>query len=852
MTSYVRHLSECGSNPADLVGGKALGLGRLLDHGHRVPPGFVITTAAYRACVTTISAQIDAILQHAADADVAAATIAPLFTRDVMGADVSDAIVEAYLALGPDAAVAVRSSATAEDSDAASFAGQQDTYLWVTGAQSVVDHVVRCWQSLYTERAIGYRRARSAEALNEAMAVVVQQMVPADAAGVMMTLHPQSGDRDVVYIESSLGLGESVVRGEVSPDSFEVAKADLRVVNQRISTKATLYRRGGSSGAIEQIAVDTDRASAASLSPNEVEELARLGVAIERDFGQPMDIEWSMTHDDTGMSEFLLLQARPETVWTNRSRISDPINTDKGVAGTYWTTANVGEAMPGVQTPLSWTVWQHKLDHGMREAGYAMGILDAAERVDVLAPIVDVFFGRTAVKVNFFTLFGDRAPGTSGAELAKTYFGSVPPDLTLAPTRRRYPMIALRTPVSFARIAGKVRKFAAEQDIWWTARLAEVPLLDLAGARRLLAAAEARHDEAVVMQCVSTLVAIQPVYDELVKLAARSGADLSALSAVPGGPEMDVIADIWRASRGVLSVSEVLARHGFHGPNEGELSARVWREDPAPLSAMIAQYAARSDADDPVADHRARRAARTAMERDLIASLPRILRPQARAVLALARRRIPLRGLAKRSMLQSFDVARAAARQIGDHLVREGILAESDDVFFFTVEELADPAFCPDRALANERRSVHYRYRQLALPGSWSATPTPVAVNDHSTPGDGDCIDGVGVSAGSVTGPARVLLAPDFGAVEQGEILVAPHTDPSWCSVMFLSAALVVDIGGALSHTALVARELSLPCVVNTGDGTRRIHTGDLIRVDGVSGKVEILDRATSPERSSL
>jgi phosphohistidine swiveling domain-containing protein len=206
-------------------------------------------------------------------------------------------------------------------------------------------------------------------------------------------------------------------------------------------------------------------------------------------------------------------------------------------------------------------------------------------------------------------------------------------------------------------------------------------------------------------------------------------------------------------------------------------------------------------------------------------------------------------------MLQSFDVARAAARRIGDDLAAAHRLDDPDDVFFLTVAEAIDPAMSGHLEVVAQRRATHAAYRRLAIPGSWSATPAPVPIEIADTGGlpDADTVAGVGVSSGVVTGTARVLMTPDFAAVEPGEILVAPHTDPSWSSVMFLSAGLVVDIGGALSHTALVARELGLPCVVNTGDGTRRIRTGDRIRVDGGSGAVEVLARSdiASKEQSA-
>lgn len=532
-----------------------------------------------------------------------------------------------------------------------------------------------------------------------------------------------------------------------------------------------------------------------------------------------------------------LSAAHPADAW-------DPLHTDAGVPGTYWTTANVGEAMPGVQTPLSWTTWKDKLDHGLKEAGYALGVLSRRERSGLPGPLVAAFFGRSAVSVNFFALLGDRTPGASTEKIVTTYFGSVPDGLAIRTTRRRYPVIAIRMPIAILMVGRRVRRFAAEQDRWWSDRIAQVPGLDEQGLRRLLVEAVERHDRAVITQCVGTLVGVQPAYDALHALADRTDSgDFGVLSAVPGSPEMMVVADIWAASRGRLPVEVVVARHGFHGPNEGEVCSYVWREDDGPLRTMIAQYSNRDEDADPVALERQRRRERAKTEARVVAEVPWFARPAARAVLAFARRRIPLRGLAKRSMLQSLDVVRAASRRLGTLLAEQGILADSGDVGQLTVDELMVDVPDDVRDLVAQRQVRMAEYRSFDVPSTWSATPEPCARNPGTDRRADVLVSGLGVSRGVVEGHACVLTDPDFTEVGADQILIAPHTDPSWSSIMFLSAGLVVDIGGAMSHAAVVARELEIPCVVDTGNGSRLIETGDLVRVDGEAGTVEILRR---------
>jgi rifampicin phosphotransferase len=303
-----------------------------------------------------------------------------------------------------------------------------------------------------------------------------------------------------------------------------------------------------------------------------------------------------------------------------------------------------------------------------------------------------------------------------------------------------------------------------------------------------------------------------------------------------------VVGDLWRASRGEIGLDQIVARHGFHGPREGEMMARVWREDDRPLHRFLDEYAALAECEDPRRRQAALYEQRIGIERQILAALPRHRRPPMRQVLRIASRAIPLRGIAKDSFLQASDVIRASARRIGELLCESGSFDDPDDAFFLTDEEIAGARPHDIGTLVARRRQRYEHYSSLDLPTQWQGDPEPIAIS-ASEPSS-DSITGVGVSPGIVEGVARVVLDPNFDDVEPGEILVAPSTDPSWSSIMFLSAALVVDIGGALSHAAIVARELGVPCVVNTVTGSRAIRTGDVCRVDGGTGTVVILNRA--------
>jgi phosphohistidine swiveling domain-containing protein len=517
----------------------------------------------------------------------------------------------------------------------------------------------------------------------------------------------------------------------------------------------------------------------------------------------------------------------------------DPIHTYTA-PGDYWTRGNVGEAIPGVQTPLSWTMWARAADLCLREGSFATGAITSAERQIPARPeerAVRIFYGRAAMQIDFIVKLGDRMPGTSGEEAVASLYGHVPPDLAFHPTIRRYPIIAWRLPRASVTISRRCRRFATATDAWYRASLPKIADADIHTTKQILTDAGTRFPEAVVLQTIALLAAVQPLYEALVRLTAKAGvADVAVLSGT-GGAEMQIVGDLWRAAHGRLTIAQVATRHGYHGPLEGELSSRVWREDQTPIAALVDLY---RDRPDPSAtDHTAKL---SAMQRELLAAVPRIQRPIAKVILTLAPRTIPLRGVVKVSFLEAFDIARAAARRHGELLAERALLQNPDDVFFLTYDELVGPTLPKDTSdLVLRRKERHAEYAKLELPGTFTGMPTPIIVTG---PSDGTRITGVGVSTGVVEGIAHVVEDPSFAEIEPDRVLVARATDPSWCSIMFISSALVCDIGGAMSHAAVVAREMGIPCVVGTESGTRTIRTGDRVRVDGTSGVVEIVSRA--------
>jgi len=515
----------------------------------------------------------------------------------------------------------------------------------------------------------------------------------------------------------------------------------------------------------------------------------------------------------------------------------------------YWTTTNFGEAAPGVLTPMSWHLWSEGGEETTRHVFNALGALERS-RVRVPADsrqrLIGQFHGRIAHNVDILIEMADRLPGGQGAALAEQIIGSVPPDITIQPTKRRLPIVAVRIPPAFILAPRRLRAVQADTFAWWRREIARSPSLTLTEARAQFDDGLRHFVSTMTTHVLCLFAGVAPINEQIGKLAAKAG-DPELAGRVLAGQgshaELDVVGDLWAMSRGTPAVDAFLAAHGYHGPDEGELLSRMWREDPVPVHAMVERYRAKPDDESPEHVLRERAADRERAERELLAGLPARRRGEARLTLALARKYVPLRGIGKASFLQSIDVARAAVRRAGEVLTESGTLSEPDDAFLLRYSEFT--AVRPGEAMQDvvaERRAERERLQPLVLETAWKGRPE-VRVRELHDQDDraGLTVSGIGACPGTVEAPVRVVMDPTFDDVEEGEILVAPVTDPGWASIMFTSSGLVVDIGGPISHAAVVARELGIPCVMGTGDGTARLRTGDICRVDGHAGTVEVL-----------
>ncbi|MGH2793928.1 MAG: PEP-utilizing enzyme [Actinomycetota bacterium] len=516
-----------------------------------------------------------------------------------------------------------------------------------------------------------------------------------------------------------------------------------------------------------------------------------------------------------------------------------------------WTTVNAAEAMPGVGTPLGWTWFFEACELGLRGAFADIGAIPARDvRVfeDLDKRFIGMFYGHFAGNLDMMRYIGDQMPGSSGDAVEEQYFGESRKGIPSSRNPGRIPIVAGKLPVNAWRSKRRLQELRDEVDSWWRRAVAPGSTRDADEARAMFRQAMRYWQVICRAHTVVSMIA-QGLFEQTRRVcvaAGKPGLELRVVSARNDVYEARMIADLWEVAHGVTSMDVFLSDHGFHGPAEGELSSKSWREDAAPLTPLLDVY---RDRDRPGEASARGEADRRAAEAELFGGLGAKDRLRAKLVLRLARVYIPLREEGRSTFLKSYDVARCMARRIGEALVEDRVLADVEDVFFLTVHELLGALPAEPREEVAFRRTRRVRYLDVELPERWEGTPVPVEIAGREDDGSERAtrIEAIGASPGRSQGRVRVVVDPaDPGEISDGEILVCRTTDPSWASLFFLVSACVIDVGGPMSHGAILARELGIPCVINTRDGTRTLRTGDIVRVDGDAGTVDVLE-ATPP-----
>lgn len=812
------------------VGGKAANLGELIQAGFPVPPGFVISTTAYDAVISAnnLAAAIAAATSSAASAvalrdAMATATIPP---------DIEQAILVAYRRLG-EGAVAVRSSATAEDLPAAAFAGQQDTFLGILDPPALLTAVRRCWASLWSDRAISYREQHGFDHVPAKMAVVVQRLVAADAAGVLFTANPVTGARDETVIEASTGLGEAVVAGLVTPDHVILRRGKLgwRIAERHAGRREVEIRPRPEGG----VAAVTAAASAGPILPDAVlRRLASLGAAIAHHFGRPQDVEWAWAGD-----QIAILQARPMT------------------------------ALPAPPAP------RPRLDAMRAGPAEYMQIRPYPLDASTWVPAVGRALSRMLPLGNAMPSFGEIWLEEDGVPTVVAGTPRLRPglDLALAPVRllalaARYDPAHWRDDPIVAETRAWVRSLDARdpRTLTWTELLATareamaIPEFSIEIRRRYLPRALLA---ALGLHLALSWLGYPHRFGDLLSgvdnLTLAANRELAALAMdVRATPQLAAIfathapAHLWQAleqdphGQALLErLHEFLDRYGHRETGSPMLvSQPTWKDAPETILAILKgqSLVAPATREGPPLWETAR---------DEVLSHPAFQQPWLREgflrLLSAARTFPSLREDTHFALTLPLPVLRRTLLEFGRRLVDVGVLAHSEDVFHLRFSELerVGQSWPPPPELASALRETTRRRaaRRLAL------EQTPVMALGILTPGapaSDALLAGTPGSPGVATGPVRIVRdASAFGSLQPGDILVAPYTNPSWTPLFRIASAAIVDTGAAASHAAIVAREYGIPAVMGTGDGTRRLSDGQRVRVDGARGLVYAADPAT-------
>jgi pyruvate,water dikinase len=863
MGGYVLGFQEVGRAEVAIVGGKGAHLGELWRiEGIRVPAGFCVTADAFNRAIETapsIGGYLDRLSSLEPDDREAVGALSAAIRRAIEATPIPDEvaadIARALARLGERGAYAIRSSATVEDSPAASFAGQHDTYLNVVGPAAVLEHIAKCWASLFTERAVTYRLRNGFGHRKAHMAVVVQQMVFPQAAGVLFTADPVTSNRRVAAVEACFGLGEALVSGLVNPDVYKVR--DGEVVARAVATKP-LAIRPLAAGGTEERAIDPGRRGEPALTDAQVGRLAQLGGRLEAHFGCPQDVEWCLVDD-----RFHIVQSRPITTLFPVPEAADGANH-------VYVSVGHQQMMTDPMKPLGLSLWQLTAFRPMHEAGGRLfvdvtrllgsattraGLLEALGRSD---PLIGDALATILERGDFVAPLPDDDP--TGA-----LPGGAP-----APIETDPGIVTRLIGESQASIAALKRAIRGKSGL----ALVDFILGDIAELKRILFDPEGHQ---VFMTAIEATWWLNERFEEW--LGEKNAADALTQS-VPHNVTSEMglalldVADVIRQNPGVVAflqgvqddgflgelvkvaggqeardaIEAYLDKYGMRCVGEIDITKPRWSERPSTLVPLLLSHVRNFE---PGAGRRRfEQGRREAWEKEQellgrLRALPDGERKadEAKAMIDRVRTFIGHREYPKYGMISRYFIYKKALLREAGRLVNARVLTEGDDIFYLTVQELRDVVRTKqvDARLIGRRKDAFRSYQALTPPRVLTSDGEVVAGAYRRDDLPAGALVGLSVSAGTTEGRARVILDMAGAEVEVGDILVTEYTDPSWTPLFVAAQGLVTEVGGLMTHGAVIAREYGLPAVVGVEQATRVIRDGQRIRVHGTEGYVEIL-----------
>ncbi len=859
--------------------------------GFPVPPGFCVTTSAYRHFIAA-SGEMDQLLDSLGrlqpdqldEIRKLGQQIRDRLQSAAMPEKIKWEIIDGWKKWGEEQAYAVRSSATAEDLPSASFAGQQETYLNVKGTDQLLQAVQKCWASLFTDRAIVYRAQNGFDHRSVFLSVVVQQMLFPDVSGIMFTADPVTGHRHTISIDAGFGLGEALVSGIVTADLYQVRKS--RILKKQIAEKKkAVYSLPEGGTVVKELSPDLQ--SKQSLSDEKIMELAELGKRIEKHYGSEQDIEWCLADN-----RFYILQSRPITSLYPVPHVDD----DK--LHVFFSLAHQ-QMMMDAMKPMAISVFRRIFPFGKDSlTSPSPVILEAGGRLffDSTVPLYSKplrrYFVRNITVAD--ELMGDALSRFVASEVfqqeAKTNRGTMGQLFKMF--KPVLPFYIKGTPsilnnLLFRDPSGIIERAMAPLE--QTINRFETSIMQISGAERIK-----RVQESVggLLEALSdTMVHVPlgffvlPMASRLTKRWLGEELDISSISkSLPGNVTSEMglmIGDLADAARRYPEVVDYLERaedrtfyqglaavkggdvfraeldrfmerFGMRCPGEIDISNFRWREAPTMLVPSILNHMKGNDP----GEHRKRfkQGEKEAVEtvQNLLANIKKTPGGRFKAklmsrLLSIYRNAMGLREFPKYALVRSFDIYRQAVLKEARYLREKGILQRENDVFYLYIDELV--ALLENRlaedveALIDIRKKAHEHHKKMTPPRVMTSEGEVVTGLRSGAEAPEGALVGTPVSAGVVEGFVKVVLRPEKAKLNKGDILVAPFTDPGWTPLFHSVKGLVVEIGGMMTHGSVIAREYGIPAVVGVENATKLLKDGQHVRIDGTKGFVEILDK---------
>lgn len=870
MRSLVLGFQEIETTQLLLVSGKGLNLGRLSTiEGIKVPEGFCVTTVGYQKAIEK-NEKYHILLDQLSILNVddreqigeISKKLRQLLMEVEIPSDVVTAVTHYLSQLGEEQAYAVRSSATAEDLPHASFAGQQDTYLNIIGREAIMQHISKCWASLFTDRAVIYRMQNGFNHRQVYLSVIVQKMVFPQASGILFTADPMTSNRKLLSINASFGLGEALVSGLVSADCYKVQEEEI--VDMMIATKK-LAIYGLKEGGTETLKIDIDQQKTQTLSEQQILQLARLGREIEAYFGCPQDIEWCLDHDT-----FYIVQSRPITTLYPIPEVNDQENH-------VYVSVGHQQMMTDPMKPLGLSFYLLITPSPMRKAGGRLFV----DVTHMLASPVS--------RENFINTLGKSDPLIKDAFMTlieREYIKSLPDD-----RKERSPVnsskdsssegfqaliendpaivsdLIKNSQTSIEELRQNIRKKSG-------ADLFDFILEDLQELKKFLSDPQSTKVFMTAMNASSWINEKMYAW-----LGEKNAADMLSQS-VPNNitSEMGLalldVADVIRPYPEIVdylqhvkddnfldklvkfdggqatqdAIYAYLNKFGMRCAGEIDISRTRWSEKPITLVPMILSNIKNFEPN--AGNRKFEQGRQEALEKeqellDRLKQLPdgELKAEETKRVISFIRNYIGYREYPKYGMINRYFIYKQALLKEAEQLVKASVIHEKEDIFYLTFEELHEVVRTNklDDQIISKRKDDYIFFEKLTPPRVITSDGEIITGEYKRENLPDKAIIGLPVSTGVIEGRARVILNMEEADLEDGDILVTAFTDPGWTSLFVSIKGLVTEVGGLMTHGAVIAREYGLPAVVGVENATKLIKDGQRIRVNGTEGYIEIL-----------